>query len=297
MIKNLVIAAPSLNPSKPNLSTRAVFGDTGANSAVVMVDELAIAIGEGSIEITHPTHNLSGVEKVVFRFAHRYKTAAHALGYVFASRGAQISSYDLTVLDSTEDKIAQLLVVSSMPEPAQIPKTLFIPVVNEDSASIVQAQIGLPCIIKANGAMRGEQNYKANTQEELANSIHLIGSDVLCQEWIPNEGDLRVLFIDPEQEPLVLKRTSDGESHLNNKSAGGDIEIVDSPERDLVELARNITNQLGYSICGIDLIQHSKTGIWYFLEANATPDLFNSFTSEKRTMLQRYFQDADKRVE
>ena len=49
---------------------------------------------------------------------------------------------------------------------------------------------------------------------------------------------------------------------------------------------------MGFDIVGLDLMESSVSGEWYFIEANATPALLSGeFTTQKAAMLTRYINE------
>lgn len=298
MIENLVVATRSQDPSKPNLVSSAIFTQQEQVScAVVNIDDLAVVIDDGIARIFHPDLELGSAKNVVFRFAHRYLAAAHVLAAVLVRSGAKLNSSDLASLDTTENKIAQMVKLLGIDSNCNMPKTIYLPANNEKLFNFIETTLDYPCIVKSNSAMRGEDNFKVNTREQLVAACDSIGSNIVCQEYIPNDGDFRVLIIENNSRPLVLERKASGSSHLNNKSAGGTISLVEQPDPVLMECAMHIAEKLNYRLVGVDLMKHKEEGQWYFLEVNATPDLFNSFEGRKLSMLRRYFGLVDKKEE
>jgi glutathione synthase/RimK-type ligase-like ATP-grasp enzyme len=93
----------------------------------------------------------------------------------------------------------------------------------------------------------------------------------LAQQYIPNDGDYRLLFFGSEL--VVRYRRNAAGGHLHNYAHGATMHSV--PADDLpasaVAAARDIVQASGLTVAGIDMVIDSATGQYYFLEINAQP--------------------------
>jgi len=104
--------------------------------------------------------------------------------------------------------------------------------------------------------------------------------DFLVQEFIPNDGDYRVMTVGykciggfkrkPKEEKLVL-----------NKSQGKSENLEHVP-LEVSKVAQDSAKILGVEVAGTDLVKHAKTGEIFVIEVNEAPQ-FKVF--EKRTSI------------
>ncbi len=118
-------------------------------------------------------------------------------------------------------------------------------------------------------------DYK-NLEEKLSLKVDQRG--FLIQEYIPNDGDFRVMTVGykciggfkrmPTVEKLVL-----------NQSEGNSVGLAEVPS-EVAKVAEDAARVLGVEIAGTDLVISDKTGEVYLIEVNEAPQ-FKVF--EKRT--------------
>lgn len=135
-----------------------------------------------------------------------------------------------------------------------------------------------PVILKGSGGDRGTRVYKADNLQELEKLVRDLrksetedGRRYMLQEYIPNDGDYRVLVLG-EKVLGVMKRSSQSKSEFkNNYSAGGKVEVADLPE-EIKELAVKAAKACGLAVAGVDVAfrdnDFSKPIIW---EVNKGP--------------------------
>lgn len=155
--------------------------------------------------------------------------------------------------------------------------------------SMVERTLSFPCIIKANNGMKGTDNYKVDSQQELETLLAGLPEDTpfVAQEFIANEGDYRVFFMGSEQPPLIFMRKGSGSSHLNNTSKGAEAFLVEMNDFDThaLAIAQQVYTLTGRALSGVDLMQNAETGAWVSLEANVSPALtMGSYLDEKASM-------------
>lgn len=116
-----------------------------------------------------------------------------------------------------------------------------------------------PVILKGSGGDRGTRVFKADNLEELENLVRDLrksetegGKRYMLQEFIPNDGDYRVLVLG-EKVLGVMKRSSQSEDEFkNNYSAGGKVEVADLPE-EIKQLAIKAAKVCGLAVAGVDV--------------------------------------------
>jgi RimK family alpha-L-glutamate ligase len=144
-----------------------------------------------------------------------------------------------------------------------------------------------PVIAKATGGTRGDANYLVHSLEELDGIIHTQKRHFLIQQFVPNDGDYRVLVMNG-QVTGIIHRQAEGESHLNNTSRGGQAVWGElTALSDLVKTeAATAAVLLGRDIAGVDIIIDKKTNQHYCLEVNRAPQIEHaSFPEKKATAL------------
>ena len=154
--------------------------------------------------------------------------------------------------------------------------------------------LGDPFILKAVNGNKGNDNYlvdASNAHEIIEDQNH----DVLfiAQWYVPNDGDLRVIVMGSDVQ-LVMHRSAAQGSHLNNTSKGGEAAMIDPNELpgELRDASVALAHAFGKEVAGIDVIQHSTTGEYYFLEINNMPQLATgSFVAQKLQALDSYLAE------
>lgn len=119
--------------------------------------------------------------------------------------------------------------------------------------------LNFPLILKGSGGDRGTRVFKADNQEELQELVKKLrkseteeGKRYMLQEFIPNDGDYRVLVLG-EKVLGVMKRSSQSEAEFrNNYSAGGKVEVTDLPE-EIKQLAVKAAKVCGLMVAGVDV--------------------------------------------
>ena len=125
--------------------------------------------------------------------------------------------------------------------------------------SLDREAFNFPIIIKGSGGDRGTRVFKADNLEELENLVRDLrksetegGKRYMLQEFIPNDGDYRVLVLG-EKVLGVMKRSSQSEDEFkNNYSAGGKVEVADLPE-EIKQLAIRAAKVCGLAVAGVDV--------------------------------------------
>lgn len=156
-----------------------------------------------------------------------------------------------------------------------------------------------PLIAKATGGTRGDANYLVPNLEELDRIIRSERRHFLIQQYIPNNGDLRVLVGD-YRVGGIIRRTADQGSHLNNTSKGAQA-IWDDGEYISREVAHDVVQSamvLGRDFAGVDVIFDKNTNDHYILEVNRAPQVEHaSFPDKKaRFLLDSILHSIDKYV-
>lgn len=135
-----------------------------------------------------------------------------------------------------------------------------------------------PVIIKGSGGDRGTRVFKADNLEELEVMVRDLrkteteeGKRYMLQEYIPNDGDYRVLVLGDTVLGVMKRSSQNKEEFRNNYSAGGSVEVSDLPE-EIKQLAVKAAKVCGLAVAGVDVafrnFDRSKPVIW---EVNKGP--------------------------
>jgi glutathione synthase/RimK-type ligase-like ATP-grasp enzyme len=154
--------------------------------------------------------------------------------------------------------------------------------------------LSYPFILKAVDASAGQDNHLITNQETLLEIIKTSDLAYMVQNFIPNDGDHRILVLGYEPK-LAFKRTrQDESSHLNNTSQGASAILTDIAAysdaviQDAVEAARLVRRE----IAGADVLFNKDTSEHFILEVNASPQLATgAFLPEKKKILNDYLKD------
>lgn len=165
------------------------------------------------------------------------------------------------------------------------------------SYDFIVAKLKLPFILKDVAADKGEANFLIRTEQEFHAAAKLAKETeayFAAQEFIANDGDYRCLVLD-KKLALVIKRLRQDEStHLNNTSTGGSASLIDPPSLSPEVQATAIKSAiaLGRQVAGVDLMQSTKTGKWYILEVNNSPQIASgAFVDEKTRVFAKFLRE------
>lgn len=150
-----------------------------------------------------------------------------------------------------------------------------------------------PSVMKLTNGSLGQENFIVKNWDEVHEIYNRnLANRFILQEFIPNDGDYRLLLAG--KRVLAFKRTSSGDSHLNNTSSGGTAKLVDLSEipEAVIEQSHRISRQYGMTISGVDVMQSNKTGEFYFLEVNIQPQLnTGALLDEKQALIGELLKD------
>jgi RimK family alpha-L-glutamate ligase len=135
-----------------------------------------------------------------------------------------------------------------------------------------------PIIIKGSGGDRGTRVFKADNVEEMEKLVRDLrkteteeGKRYMLQEFIPNDGDYRVLVLGKKVLGVMKRSSQSLEEFKNNYSAGGKVEVATLPQN-ILDLAVKAAEVCGLAIAGVDVafrdFDINKPVIW---EVNKGP--------------------------
>ncbi len=199
--------------------------------------------------------------------------------YRFARRAA---ADGLVVIDDPESILkctnkvflAELLQHNHIPTP----KTM---IVHRDNLETVQAQLGLPCILKKPDSSFSQGVLKASSREEfLTHAQKMLAESelIIAQQFLPTDYDWRIGIMD--NQPLfackyfmarnhwqVIQHREDGSKREGNVTT---LAVEDAPAK-VVKTALKAANLIGNGLYGVDLKQVGNK--IYVIEVNDNPSI------------------------
>ncbi len=175
------------------------------------------------------------------------------------------------------------------------PKTVFAPkrYVRKWIESEIDKNFDFPLIMKGRVATRGNDNYLVGDKKQ---ALELVKANpqvsFMIQEFIPNDGDYRVLVAD-DNILLVIHRKSNGKSHTNNTSKGGTATIVskDVLTPEMQQASIKAAKVFKRNLAGVDLVVDNRDNQTFaFFEVNRSPQIeASSYSEEKVVAINDYF--------
>ena len=121
------------------------------------------------------------------------------------------------------------------------------------------SDFNFPIIIKGSGGDRGTRVFKADNLEEMEKLVRDLrkteteeGKRYMLQEFIPNDGDYRVLVLGKKVLGVMKRSSQSLEEFKNNYSAGGKVEVATLPQN-ILDLAVKAAEVCGLAIAGVDV--------------------------------------------
>ena len=245
------------------------------------ISELFFEIDRENISIYHPQKkfDLREFDLVIIRHVGKYWVEAHAITQYCEHFGIRYTDTYLNRLLLDNKLSTEFLLCSN--GITQWPRTMYGPT-HELMRRL--PELGDKAILKDNEGSKGRLNFVVSSSEEISEIIEQNpGKKFILQEFIPNDGDLRVLVMNG-QVPMVIRRSSDGSSHLNNTSQGGQAEIIQTEQVSLEVMKTCIkaAELTKLQVAGVDVIYDLRNKDFFLLEVNNAPQISSgSFVKEK----------------
>ena len=245
------------------------------------ISELFFEIDRENISIYHPQKkfDLREFDLVIIRHVGKYWVEAHAITQYCEHFGIRYTDTYLNRLLLDNKLSTEFLLWSN--GITQWPRTMYGPT-HELMRRL--PELGDKAILKDNEGSKGRLNFVVSSSEEISEIIEQNpGKKFILQEFIPNDGDLRVLVMNG-QVPMVIRRSSAGSSHLNNTSQGGQAEIIQTEQVSLEVMKTCIkaAELTKLQVAGVDVIYDLRNKDFFLLEVNNAPQISSgSFVKEK----------------
>lgn len=177
---------------------------------------------------------------------------------------------DKSIIEHTEsvEKITQMIKLSlggvSVPETFLFNRYSF-----KYNKEIIKSWINYPCVLKTGGS-KGEMVWKIESFEELMEKKKGLKKEtMMVQKFIPNEFDIRVLYM--YGEVLGAIKRSSADDFYNNIAKGGESEKIDITEEE-ERLAKKSCKVLRVDFGGVDIVRTSEGPLVF--EVNTGPQIY-----------------------
>jgi hypothetical protein len=136
--------------------------------------------------------------------------------------------------------------------------------------SVDDGLLNYPVILKPNAGSRGEGIKLIKTADDISAVKGL--KNYVCQSFIPNNGDWRIIVVGGAPIGVLLRQGQNGQ-FINNISQGGhgSNEIDSDTLFMLRKISTKIASLFHSNFCGVDIIRSSETGEYFVLELNTAP--------------------------
>jgi hypothetical protein len=143
-------------------------------------------------------------------------------------------------------------------------------------------RLGLPFVLRSLNAIGERRNRLIGNADEFDRYVHGDGQAraiLLAQEFIPNNGSLRMLVLGGELA-VAVHRCDTGGPYLRAGHATL-FEPADFGE-DVKNLAVRSASLIGGEVAGAHLTQHRVTGGWYVLGASSSPAIGSGAFADRK---------------
>ncbi len=248
---------------------------TGVNNSAIYDDEQGF--------------DLADFDLVVFRTVADMREFAIASAHYLKHKGVKF--IDRYILSEGKGKISSSFMVD---DKVPVPLAIFTPNKTALFSAIDKFKIDFPLVFKADLGAAGDDNYLVQSRDELENMVDSSTINMLVQEFIPNQGDYRILVLNGKAKFAMLRRGQNG-AYLNNISKGGKAELVDlaSLPKQMIKDAEYAAQIARLDVAGVDVIVDSQTGKYYILEINQSPEIeTGDFVDEKLRIYSNSLKDV-----
>lgn len=255
------------------------------------ISELFFEVGEAGMAIYHPQKgfDIREFDLVIIRHIGIYAVEAHAITLYCEYLGIKYTDEYLNRL-LLDNKLSTEFLLWAQGV-TNLPQTFYGPT---DELVKKMDSLGGKAVLKDNEGSKGRLNFVVSSPDEIrAITTEHAGVRFVLQEFIPNDSDLRVLVLN-DKPKLVIKRSGDGSTHLNNTSQGGQAVIVPlaAIDESILDVSVRAAQATKLQVAGVDVVINKETGKFSILEVNNAPQVSSgSFMDEKAAVYADMIQD------
>ena len=240
------------------------------------------------IDTAHDNISLAEYDLTYVKSHWNYPEPASALAEFLTYKNKPF--LDREIKDFTSrSKLSEMmrLVINSLPVPRTIVGYAPTLVIN---AGFVLNNFSFPVVLKNVAADKGIDNYLVDNQKTFVRILNEAQATAIfaVQARIPNDGYYRFNVFGSDVVLGVYRHATPHKNplkaHLNKPAGGANAEKVNLKEisAETLELVVRAAMCLNRQVAGVDILQDNRTGGWYILEANSSPQIrTGSHTEEK----------------
>lgn len=245
---------------------------------------LAFLVDGRASRIWHPQlgWDVADFDLVIFRRVGDELEKASGIAYYLQSK--HIPFIDQYILRPGKGKLSGAFLRASNDLP--VPRTFYgtTDVYKQLFKDADTSLLPYPFVLKADNGRKGRDNYLIHSYHELLDVLDKSQQlNMIAQDFIPNDGDLRVLVLHGTPR-LVIERKGKAGSHLNNTSQGGTARLlpVETLSPQILADCKQAALLEELQVAGVDVVIDKTDGRHYFLEVNRAPQIATgAFTDEK----------------
>lgn len=266
----------------------AALASVEADIKTCMFEDLVASVGDGAFTVYDAYNKLDLSDyDVIFVRGKRQRDKLSIIGAV----NEYASIHNIAVINERSNvrdlsKFFQAVRFHQLGAP--VPRTLL---VTQAVLSDATLSWTFPCIMKAEYSSHGEDNYLVQSLDEVKVIQAKSDKRFVLQRFVPNDGDYRILMIG--EQTVVIRRHAEAGSHLNNTSQGGTADLIEANNlpRNIISQAKDIMQQFGMSIAGVDVMADKTTQEFFFLEVNGQPQLMSgAYVEEKERAMSKLLE-------
>lgn len=262
----------------------------GLESSWAYLDDLLYGLSpsvEASLYDARNKRNIQEYDAVYFRYWALQEGHANAAARICKLLNVPFID-DETIRAGSRNKMSQY--VCLFEAGIAIPRTLMsaVPILKDYYRS---ANFAFPFIMKDKSGTRGQGNFLVKS-EAMMDDLAATYPDrtFILQEYIPNDGDFRILVIGGKAK-MAIRRQAVAGSHLNNLSQGGSAELVPLGQlpAEVLTTSERAAAIFGRDVAGVDMVKSLADGTYYCFEVNRAPQIEHaSFEQQKADLLADY---------
>ncbi len=143
-------------------------------------------------------------------------------------------------------------------------------VTHADTFHYVRPNLEYPVVAKVTDGKWGEGVYLCQFEAEVVFLLEKYNAPLLIQEYIENDGDIRIIVIDDAAIGAIKRVRTVEDEFRNNVALGGEASVIEIDD-DLARLAVRAAQALDYKIAGIDAVYCNDCKEWKIIEVNRGP--------------------------